>query len=398
MAKKKILLPLMEDNITTDDLKEVTKLIKKKPILTQSKKVLEFEKKWSKWLGVKYSIFVNSGSSANLLSILALKIFRKLNTKGEIIVPSLTWISDIVAVINNNLKPVFVDINLDNLSMNEEEIYKKITKNTKAVFITHAQGFNGLSNKLLNFLKKKKIDLIEDVCESHGAKFKNKKLGTFGIISNFSFYYAHHLSTIEGGMICTNNKEIYKISRMLRSHGMLRESGDKNYEKKIINKYSMLSPKFIFMYPGFNMRNNEISAVIGINQLKKLNRNNIKRNRNLKYFLKKLNGNTFYKNFNMEGISNYAFPLILNKKYKHLRDKLEKKMKLNGIEFRRGNAGGGNQLRQPYLKKYTKKINLKKFPNVDHVHFYGYYIGNFPTLSFKTIDKVLNTINLIDTN
>jgi len=156
MAKKKILLPLMEDNITTDDLKEVTKLIKKKPILTQSKKVLEFEKKWSKWLGVKYSIFVNSGSSANLLSILALKIFRKLNTKGEIIVPSLTWISDIVAVINNNLKPVFVDINLDNLSMNEEEIYKKITKNTKAVFITHAQGFNGLSNKLLNFLKKKK--------------------------------------------------------------------------------------------------------------------------------------------------------------------------------------------------------------------------------------------------
>ena len=315
----------MEDNITTGDLKEVTKLIKKKPILTQSKKVLEFEKKWSKWLGVKYSIFVNSGSSANLLSILALKIFRKLNTKGEIIVPSLTWISDIVAVINNNLKPVFVDINLDNLSMNEEEIYKKITKNTKAVFITHAQGFNGLSNRLLNFLKKKKIDLIEDVCESHGAKFKNKKLGTFGIISNFSFYYAHHLSTIEGGMICTNNKEIYKISRMLRSHGMLRESGDKNYEKKIINKYSMLSPKFIFMYPGFNMRNNEISAVIGINQLKKLDRNNIKRNRNLKYFLKKLNGNIFYKNFNMEGISNYAFPLILNKKYTHLRNKLEKK-------------------------------------------------------------------------
>ena len=398
MVKKKILLPLMEDNITTGDLKEVTKLIKKKPILTQSKKVLEFEKKWSKWLGVKYSIFVNSGSSANLLSILALKIFRKLNTKGEIIVPSLTWISDIVAVINNNLKPVFVDINLDNLSMNEEEIYKKITKNTKAVFITHAQGFNGLSNRLLNFLKKKKIDLIEDVCESHGAKFKNKKLGTFGIISNFSFYYAHHLSTIEGGMICTNNKEIYKISRMLRSHGMLRESGDKNYEKKIINKYSMLSPKFIFMYPGFNMRNNEISAVIGINQLKKLDRNNIKRNRNLKYFLKKLNGNIFYKNFNMEGISNYAFPLILNKKYTHLRNKLEKKMKLNGIEFRRGNAGGGNQLRQPYLKKYTKKIDLKKFPNVDHVHFYGYYIGNFPTLSIKTIDKVLNTINLIDTN
>ena len=388
----------MQDNITKSDIEKVINFVKKKPILTQSKKVLDFEKKWSKWLGVKYSVFVNSGSSANLLSILALKIFRKINSNGEIIVPALTWISDIVAVINNNLKPVFVDINLNNLSMNEDEIFKKINKNTKAIFITHAQGFNGLSNKLINYLKEKKIDLIEDVCESHGARFRDKKLGTFGLISNFSFYYAHHLSTIEGGMICTNNKEIYKIARMIRSHGMLREGGDKNYEKKMINKYSRLSPKFIFMYPGFNMRNNEISAVIGINQLKKLDSNNIKRNKNLIYFLKKLNGKLFYKNFNMKGISNYAFPLILNKKYINLRDKLEKKMKLNGIEFRRGNAGGGNQLRQPYLKTYTKNINLKKFPVVDHVHFYGYYIGNFPTLSFKTIDKVLNIINLIDTD
>ncbi len=398
MYKKKILLPLMKDNINSSDIRNVINFLKKKPILTQSKKVLEFEKKWSKWLGVKYSIFVNSGSSANLLSLHAIKIFRNLQKNNEIIVPALTWISDIVSVINCNLKPVFVDINEKNLSMDETDIIKKINKKTKAVFITHAQGFNGLSKKLLNILKKKKIDLIEDVCESHGAKFKNKKLGSFGLISNFSFYYAHHLSTIEGGMICTNNKEIYRIARMLRSHGMLRESGDLKFEADMIKKYNQLSPKFIFMYPGFNMRNDEISAVIGINQLKRLNKNNKKRNLNFKYFLKKLNGKLYFKNFDTNGISNYAFPLILNKKYRYLRDKLENNMKLNGIEFRRGNAGGGNQIRQPYLKTYTKDLNVKNFPVVDHVHFYGYYIGNFPTLSFKTIDKVIKVINFIDTD
>ena len=124
--------------------------------------------------------------------------------------------------------------------------------------MTHAQGFNGLSQKLISFLKRKKILLIEDVCESHGATFNKKKLGTFGEISNFSFYYAHHMSTIEGGMICTNNQKIYQLARVLRSHGMARELGNKILEKKIIKKYSKLSPKFIFLYPTFNFRNNEI--------------------------------------------------------------------------------------------------------------------------------------------
>jgi CDP-6-deoxy-D-xylo-4-hexulose-3-dehydrase len=391
---KKMFHPLMEDNFSDDDIQKVINFLKTKPILTQSKMVREFENKWSKWLGTKYSVFVNSGSSANILSILALKIFRNID-KGEIIVPSLTWISDIVSVINNNLKPVFVDINLKNLSMNEDDVKKKITKNTKAVFLTHAQGFNGLSDSFLKLLKDKKIDLIEDVCESHGAKFKNKKLGNFGIISNFSFYYAHHLSTIEGGMICTNNKKIYEICRMIRSHGMLRESGNISLEKKLIKNYNQLSPKFIFMYPGYNMRNNEISAVLGINQLKRLDSNNQKRNKNLLFFLRNLNQDLYFKNFDLKGISNYAFPLILNKSKSYLRDKLEIKMNKFGIEFRRGNAGGGNQIRQPYLKKYTNNINLKNYPMVDHVHFYGYYIGNYPSLKNDKIKKILDIINHI---
>lgn len=380
----------MENNITNSDLQNVISFLKKTPILTQNKKVQEFEKKWSKWLGVKYSIFVNSGSSANFLTIASLKNLTK---KKEIIVPALTWISDIVSVIQNGFKPIFVDINLKNLSMNEEAIYKKINKNTAAIFITHAQGFNGLSTNLLKVLNKKKIILIEDVCESHGAKFKNKKLGTFGFASNFSFYYAHHMSTIEGGMICTNNKKFYETVRCLRSHGMARELGNKKIEKQLINKYKKLSPKFIFVHPGYNMRNNEISAVIGLNQLKRLNKNINQRIKNLDYFLKNLNKDKFFTNFNLKGNSNYAFPIILKKKSIKLRDKFEKMLKKYKIEFRRGNAGGGNQLRQPYLKNYIKKIDLKNFKNVEHVHFYGYYIGNYPSLKKEKILKICKILN-----
>ena len=385
---------LMDNNITKEDVTNVINFLKnnKKRIFTQSKKVAEFEKKWSKWLGVKYSIFVNSGSSANLLSMLALKILKG---EGEVIVPTLTWVSDIASVIQNGFKPVFVDINPKNLCMDEEQIYQKINKKTKAVFLTHIQGFNGLSTKLLKTLKEKKIDLIEDVCESHGAEFKGKKLGSFGKMSNFSFYYAHHLSTIEGGMVCTNDKNIYELVRMLRSHGMARESGNKLYEKKIIKKFPKLSPKFIFLYPSYNLRNNEISATFGLSQLGNLKKNNVLRNNNFKFFIKNIDSKYYVNNFDLRGCSNYAFPLILKKKSFSNRDKLEKTMKKNNIEFRRGNAGGGNQLRQPYLKRYIKNINLKDFKNVDHIHFFGYYIGNYPSLTktkTKIICQILNNI------
>ena len=389
---------LMSDNFTKSDMNEVKKFINHKNItLTQSKKVKEFEKKWSRWLGVKYSVFVNSGSSANYITISALKIINKNKIKNEIIVPTLTWVSDINSVIMNGFKPVFVDINFSNLSMNVDEILKKISKKTLAVFITHAQGFNGLNNKLLQVLKKKKIHLIEDVCESHGATFKGKRLGNYGLISNFSFYYAHHLSTIEGGMVCTNSKKIYEIVKILRSHGMLREANNKKFERKLINKYKYLSPKFIFMYPSLNFRNNEIGAVIGINQLKSLNKNNLLRTRNFKLFLKLLDPNKFFKEFNIVGSSNYAFPVILKTKDFKKRDLFEKELLKNGIEFRRGNAGGGNQLRQPYIKNIVKNINLKNFKKVNHVHFFGYYIGNYPSLNKNKITlicKILNNVKI----
>jgi CDP-6-deoxy-D-xylo-4-hexulose-3-dehydrase len=388
---------LMDNNFTKSDMDSVVKLIRQKNIiLTQSKKVKEFEKKWSEWVGTKYSVFVNSGSSANFITISVLKILNKNKQKNEIIVPSLTWVSDINSVIMNGFKPVFVDINLSNLSMNVDEVIKKISKKTLAVFITHAQGFNGLSKKLLTILKKKKIHLIEDVCESHGATYNNKKLGNFGLMSNFSFYYAHHLTTIEGGMVCTNDKKIYETIKMLRSHGMLRESGNKKYEKKTVKENKDLSPKFIFLHPTLNFRNNEIGAVIGINQLKSLDKNNLQRAKNFKLFLELLDDKKYWKNFDLEGNSNYAFPILLQTKDLKLRDYFEKKLKIANIEFRRGNAGGGNQLRQPYIKNIVKNFKLKDFTNVDHVHFFGYYIGNYPSLKSQKIIKITNFLNSLD--
>ena len=388
---------LMDNNFTKSDMDSVVKLIRQKNIiLTQSKKVKEFEKKWSEWVGTKYSVFVNSGSSANFITISVLKILNKNKQKNEIIVPSLTWVSDINSVIMNGFKPVFVDINLSNLSMNVDEVIKKISKKTLAVFITHAQGFNGLSKKLLTILKKKKIHLIEDVCESHGATYNNKKLGNFGLMSNFSFYYAHHLTTIEGGMVCTNDKKIYETVKMLRSHGMLRESGNKQYERKTVKKNKDLSPKFIFLHPTLNFRNNEIGAVIGINQLKSLDKNNLQRAKNFKFFIELLDDKKYWKNFDLEGNSNYAFPIILQTKDLKLRDYFEKKLKIANIEFRRGNAGGGNQLRQPYIKNIVKNFKLKDFTNVDHVHFFGYYIGNYPSLKSQKIIEITNFLNSLD--
>ena len=393
----KINHPLMHNNISQQDLKVVRKyLLKKNIILTQSKKVIEFEKKWSKWLGVKYSTYVNSGSSANFISISALKYLNKNKDKNEIIVPSLTWVSDINSVIMNNFKPVFVDVNLNNLSMNIDQVIKKINRKTLAVFITHAQGFNGLNEKLIGILKKKKIFLIEDVCESHGATFNNVKLGKFGLISNFSFYYAHHMTTIEGGMISTNDKKTDELAKILRSHGMLRETPYKKNEKKVQKKFKNLSPKFIFLYPTLNFRNNEIGATIGLNQLKRLNENNKKRILNFNIFLKNLDKNKYFINFQVDGSCNYAFPIILKTTNLKKRNYFEKKLKLKNIEFRRGNAGGGNQLRQPYLKSFLKVKNFKNFKNVEHVHSFGYYLGNFPDLKPKKIIKLTKFLNSLD--
>ena len=380
---------LMSNNILPKDKATLIKFINSSNKFTNGPKVIEFEKKWSKWLGVKYSTFVNSGASANLLSI---HILKELNSKKkEIILPAFTWSSDVVSVINAGFKPVFVDINFKNLALNENLVKQKINKNTLAVFVTHAMGFVGLSEKFIKFLNNKKIYLIEDVCESHGAKLGKKKVGTLGAISNFSFYFAHHMTTIEGGMISTNSKEIDRMAKMKRGHGLLRDSQDNKFIKATIKKNKDLNNDFIFKTEGFNLRNTELSAVLGIQQLKRLDRNIKLRNKNHKLFLNLLREDIFFKNFDLRGSSNYGLHLILKIKnielFKKILNFLDKKF----IEYRLGSLG--NQLRQPYLKRLKQSNSFKSLKNTEHMHFFSVYIGNHQFLEQAKIVDLCKGLN-----
>jgi CDP-6-deoxy-D-xylo-4-hexulose-3-dehydrase len=382
----------MRNNILRSDLDAVIEHLKQDdPILTNGPNARAFEEEWSRWLGVKYSVFVNSGASANLLTMAILRIHHP--DGGEVIVPPLTWISDVASVLQNGFTPVFVDIDPRTLAMDSRKIIAKLGDKTRAVFLTHVQGFNGLTDELLAELKRRDIPLIEDVCESHGATHHGQKLGSFGWISNFSFYYAHHLSTIEGGMVCTNDESVYQQARMLRSHGMVRESSDLSLREAYQKENPELNPEFIFAYPAYNARNTEIGGILGRQQLRRLDGVVLRRNRNLKRFLAGIDPEKYRTDFKLEGCSNYAFNLVLLRPDTALVERVMRHMRESGVEYRRGSAGGGNQLRQPYLKGIIPGDYHRQFPETEHIHFYGFYIGNFPDLQEAEVDEICSIVN-----
>ncbi len=383
--------PLMRDNVTRQDLDAVIEYLKQdEPILTHSAQVRAFEREWSDWVGVKHSVFVSSGSSANLLTLAALKA---LTGGGEIIVPPLTWVSDIAAVLHCGFEPVFVDIDRRTLGMDPAQVIAKLTPRTRAVFLTHVLGYNGLTQELLDELQRCRVPLIEDVCESHGATFQGRRVGSFGLASNFSFYYAHHLSTIEGGMICTNDADLYETVRMMRSHGMVRELDSLERKEEYWEAHPDLNPDFIFAYPAWNVRSTEINAIIGRSQLPRLDGNVQLRTKNLLLFLNHLDPSIYQTDFATEGSSNYALTLVLKEPDAELWRQVASSLRANGVEFRRGLSGGGNQLRQPYLRRLLSPEEYKKYPRVDHVHFYGCYIGNYPTLPQEKILRLCELLN-----
>jgi CDP-6-deoxy-D-xylo-4-hexulose-3-dehydrase len=383
-------LPLMNDNIEKDDVQSVVEFLSQDriPKLTNGPKVVEFENEWGNWLGTKYNLMVNSGASANELTMLAL---AHIVGEGEIIVPPLTWISDISSVLFAGHKLVFVDVNLTNLSFDLEKLKDAITPNTKAIFLTHVLGINGLTDELINICESQDILLIEDVCESHGTTFKGKKVGNVGFASNFSFYFAHHMSTIEGGMICTNNHQFYQVCRALRSHGMIREMTDISMREQIIEQNPNLNPDFIFLRPSHNFRSTEINAVLGLSQLKKLDAKNQERRENFDLFISNLNPEKYHIAINTEGNSNYAFIVILKDPDMKKRYILENKLRDSGIEFRRGLSGGGNQMRQPFFKSVY--ADFSDFPVIEHIHNFSWYIGNYPGLEKEKIFKLLDVLN-----
>ncbi len=386
--------PLMRNNISREDLQAVIRFLSADdPILTQSRQVELFEQEWSAWLGVRHSVFVNSGSSANLITMAAL---RHRYGPGEVIVPTLTWVSDITAVLHAGLTPVFVDIDPRTLGMDNEAVIGKLSPRTRAVFLTHVLGYNALGERLLDTLRERRIPLVEDVCESHGATFAGRKLGSFGLASNFSFYYAHHMSTIEGGMVSTDDAELYAMLRMLRAHGLVRESGDDVMKRRYADAHPDLTPDFIFAVPGFNVRSTEINAVLGRSQLRRLDGNNECRRANLGEFLRHLDPTKYFTDFATDGSCNYAFTLVLREPNDAFRDRVMAALRERGIEFRRGTSGGGNQLRQPYLRGLVAAEDPSRFPHVDHVHFYGFYIGNYPDLERERILELCDMLNAIE--
>jgi CDP-6-deoxy-D-xylo-4-hexulose-3-dehydrase len=383
----------MRNNITRVDLDAVIEFLKQgDQTLTQSSQVQAFEREWGEWLGCRYSVFVNSGASANLLTLSALKYVYD---TGEVIVPTLTWVSDIASVIQCGFVPVFVDIEPRTLGMDTDEVLAKITARTKAVFLTHVLGYNALTQHFLDELRARNIPLVEDVCESYGATLGGRKLGSFGLMSNFSFYYAHHMSTIEGGMVCTDDRHLYETVRMLRSHGMVRESTSDEFKRSYRERFPDLNPEFIFAFPGYNVRSTEINAVIGRSQLKRLDSNNHVRRENLNLFLQGLDPDKYQTDFELEGSCNYALTLILRRPDRRLCDRVMRTLRRCGVEFRRGTSGGGNQLRQPYLRNISGAFDPTKYPAVDHVHFFGFYIGNYPGLETEKIRQLCALLNAV---
>jgi CDP-6-deoxy-D-xylo-4-hexulose-3-dehydrase len=380
----------MNDNIDKQDINAVVDFLSQEsiPKLTNGPKVKEFENAWGDWLGTKYNLFVNSGASANELTMLAL---AEIVGEGEIILPPLTWISDISSVLFSGHKLIFVDVNFENLSFDIEKLKEAITPKTKAIFLTHVLGINGLTDELLSICKEQNILLVEDVCESHGTTFQGVKVGNFGFASNFSFYFAHHMSTIEGGMICTNDWKFYQVCRALRSHGMTREMTDESMRQQIIDDNPDLNPDFIFLRPAHNFRSTEINAVIGLSQLKKLDDKNQERRENFNYFMSKLDSKKYHTNIEITGNCNYAFIAILKDSDLDKRNILEDKLRENKIEFRRGLSGGGNQMRQPFFKSIYQ--DFSDFPVIEHIHNFSWYIGNYPGLERDKIDFLLEVLN-----
>lgn len=383
-------IPLMSNNILPEDIEALIDFLRESNRFTNGPKVQEFERAWSDWLGVKHSLFVNSGSSANYITM---AVLRDLYGAGEVIVPPIAWSSDISSVFAAGHTPVFADVSLDNLAMAENEILSHITEKTRAVFLTHVLGFNGLSENLLRELEKRNIPLIEDVCESHGATLKGRKCGTFGLASNFSFYYAHHMSTIEGGAICTNDDRFYQYCRLYRSHGMIRESTDENFRHEIESKYPGLRPEFLFLVPGYNMRSTELNAVLGLSQLKRLDANNQRRVENFKLFLDNLDPQKYYTDFSLAGAVNYAYVILLREANPQAFERLTGALSKAKVEFRRGTAGGGNLARQPFVRERMPDFDPATLKNADFIHSYGLYTGNYPDLEHEKILGLCDLLN-----
>ena len=378
-VKNRYFYPLNSDNMRKQDLAEGIKVILSGR-LTMSNITQKFEDIFKKKLNLKYSLMLNSGSSANLLAFQCLtNPYRKKRLKpgDEVLIPAICWSTSLWPIIQSGLKPVLVDVDRDTFNISLKDLESKITKKTKALMLVHVLGNSANMKKLINIVKKKKLILIEDTCESLGSKFQNKYLGSFGEFSTFSFFISHQISSVEGGMICCKTREDYEILKALRSHGFSR--GLKN-EKMLARKYNKIDSRFLFINSGFNLRPTDIQAAIGLNQFKSLDSFVKQRSFNRRKIIKSLmkdklwnnQVNFLNENKNVKA-SWFGIPILFNKKYKNVKFKIIKKLNYFGIDTRP--IISGNFARQPVVKKYNILKKGMLFPNADYINNLGFFIG-----------------------
>lgn len=376
---------LQENILEFQDREKLSKFILETERFTQFEKVGEFEKIWSNWQGIKYSTFVNSGSSADLIMMDAVKEFYHIEDNAEVLVPAVTWTTNITSVIQTRLVPVFVDVNLNDLSFDYEKLESSITSNTKIILITHLIGIPANIDKIKKIAEKYDLLILEDCCESHGAKFSNIKVGNFGVASTFSFYWGHHLTTVEGGMICTDNEELNDLFMLKRSHGLARELPVKRHAFYKA-KYPNIDFNFLFLTFGYNLRNTELHAFFGIEQMKKLDSYIERRNRNHLIYLKIIDGikDIIYR-VDSEGISSFCLPFIFKKNVD--KERLKYALIKNQIEFRP--IISGNLLKQPCFTKFGRADD---YVNAELIDQNGIYIGNNQFVNEERLNKLSNII------
>jgi len=379
-------ITLAKDTIDNKDIDALIEWLKTYPRLTKGNLTLEFEKKWSEYLGVKHSIFCNSGSSANLLMIYSLIETGRLKPGDNIVIPALSWSTSLAPAIQFGLNPILCDCNKENLSVDLDHLQKIINENKiSCLMVVPILGFVPDMNKISNICKDNDIALIEDTCESLGSEYNGEKLGSFGLMSTFSTYFGHHISTIEGGMVCTNDDHLANILKSLRSHGWDRDM-DEKYQKELRAKHKVdeFSSLYTFYTPGFNLRATDLQAFLGINQLKKLDA--IVKNRRANFMLyHDLLDNSIWKPEvnDTDLVSNFAYPIIHPN-----RSIIIKALNKNNIENRPLLAGSLGQ--QPYW--YTR-YGRTSLPNADNIHHDGLYIPNHAELTTEEVVMICKIIN-----
>ncbi len=352
----------------------------------------KYEKNLSRFFKTKYCVSVNSGSSANLLALNSL-FFKKnkpLKKGDEVIVTSLGWSTTYSPLQQMGLNIKVVDINLNTLSIDLKSLKESISKKTKLILVVNPLGNANHFEEIISICKKRNIYLFEDNAEAMGAKYKGKFTGTFGIVGTFSTFFSHHISTIEGGFILTNNREIYEIMLSIRSHGWTRDLDKKNTLIKKSNEYFEETWRFIF--PGFNLRPNEINSSLGISQLKKLNKFILIRRKNYKYLKSLFFNSPFIIQEEIGESSSFGFSFIIKKESGLNRVDVVKVLKKNNIDYRPIIIG--NFLKSESIRFYNILNKDQILINCDYVHKNGFMIGNSHVNLKEQIRHLYNSLSV----